>query len=215
MDESRVTASGRRGTGPALPWALAGALAVSSTGLAWLAFGPEDHGDPVAASITAFTRQNTLTVFSAELSTVVTSEDARLLGLLESRQVAVIPARVDYTVNFAGIDTDDVTWNAETRELVVSLPDVTVSRPNLDEARAQYLREGVFITRAAQDSLTRDNTIEAERLAAQQAANPVLLNLARDAARQAISQNLAVPLAAVGEANARVTVRFAGEPPAR
>lgn len=213
MDETRVTAT--RPIGPALPWTLAGALAISSAGLAWLAFGPQDHGDPVAASISAFTRQNTLTVFSAELATVVTSEDARLLGLLESRQVAVIPARVDYTVSFAGIDAGDVTWNEATRELVVDLPDITVSRPNLDEARAQYLREGVFITREAQDSLTRDNTIEAERLAAEQAANPVLMNLARDAARQAISQNLAVPLAAVGQPQARITVRFAGEPPVR
>lgn len=217
MDERGLTtlSGSSRTLGPALPWALAGALAISSAGLAWLAFSPEDHGDPVAASITAFTRQNQLTVFSAELATVVTSEDERLLGLLESRQVAVIPARVDYTVNFAGIDAGDVTWNEAARELVVELPDVTVSRPNLDEARAQYLREGVFITREAQDSLTRDNTILAERLAAEQAANPVLMNLARDAARDAIRQNLAIPLAAVGEANARVTVRFAGEPPAR
>jgi len=214
MDDTRMTATtGSRAIGPALPWALAGALAISSAGLAWLAFGPEDHGDPVAASITAFTRQNTLTVFSAELATVVTSEDERLLGLLESRQVAVIPARVDYTVNFAGIDADDVSWNAETRELVVDLPDITLSRPNLDEARAQYLREGVFITREAQDSLTRDNTILAEQLAARQASNPVLMSLARDAARDAIRQNLAIPLAAVGEPQARVTIRFAGEDP--
>lgn len=211
MEDTRVTA--RPPVGPALPWALAGALAVSSAGLAWLALGPQDHGDPVAASITAFTRQNTLTVFSAELATVVTSEDARMLGLLESRQVAVIPARVDYTVSFAGIDAGDVTWNEAARELVVELPDVTVSRPNLDEARAQYLREGVFITREAQDSLTRDNTIEAERLATRQAANPELMNLARNAARDAIRQNLAIPLAAVGQPQARITVRFAGEDP--
>lgn len=209
MDDDLMTTRTRS---PALPWALAGALAVTSAGLGWLAFGPDDTGDPVAASITAFTRQNRLTVFSAELSTVVSSTDERLFGMLESRQIAVIPARVEYGLDLSGMDTGDVTWDEPANELRVTLPQVTVGRPNLDEARAQYLREGVFITRDAQDSLTRDNTREAERLAANQAANPVLLDLARNAARDAIAQNLAIPLAATGHADARITVRFAGEP---
>jgi hypothetical protein len=208
VDDGIVTTRPRS---QALPWAVAGALAVTSAGLGWLAFGPDNTGDPVAASITAFARQNRLTVFSAELSTVVSSTDERLFGMLESRQIAVIPARVEYGLDLSGMDAQDVAWDAEANELRVTLPQVTVGRPNLDEARAQYLREGVFITRDAQDNLTRDNTREAERLAANQAANPVLLDLARDAATAAIRQNLAIPLAATGHADARITVRFSGE----
>ena len=60
--------------------------------------------------------------------------------------------------------------------------------------------------------LTRDNTLLAERQAAEQARNPVLLNLARNAARDALRQNLAAPLTVAGHAGASVTVRFDGEP---
>ena len=43
--------------------------------------------------------------------------------------------------------------------------DFRVGKPNLDEARAQYLREGIWISRDAQDKLTRANTRLAERQA--------------------------------------------------
>ena len=91
------------------------------------------------------------------------------------------------------------------------MPPLGVGRPNLDEARAQYLREGVWITREAQDKLTRDNTRLAERIAVEQAANPVLMALARGAAKDAIRQNLAIPLQVAGFDNVTVTPIFDGE----
>ncbi len=72
--------------------------------LLWRAFGPQDHGDPLATSLIAFERQNRLTVFSAQLAPVVASKDERLLGLLKSRQIAVIPARVDYTLDLSRVN---------------------------------------------------------------------------------------------------------------
>ena len=179
--------------------------------LLWRAFGPQDHGDPLATSLIAFERQNRLTVFSAQLAPVVASKDERLLGLLQSRQIAVIPARVDYTLDLSRVTRQDMAWDAARSALTVTLPSLTVSRPNLDEGRAQYLREGVWITRTAQDKLTRDNTLLAEQQAAQQAANPVLLDLARSAAKAAIQQNLAIPLQVAGYGEVTVTVRFEGE----
>jgi non-ribosomal peptide synthetase component E (peptide arylation enzyme) len=98
--------------------------------------------------------------------------------------------------------------------LTVTLPQLTISTPNLDEARAQYLREGVWITRTAQDDLTRANTKLAEQQAVQQAANPVLLNLARAAAKDAVRQNLSAPLQVSGHPQATVVVKFADEPTA-
>ncbi|RZV33800.1 MAG: DUF4230 domain-containing protein, partial [Sphingomonadaceae bacterium] len=65
--------------------------------------------------------------------------------------------------------------------------------------------------REAQDALTRDNTQLAEREARKQATNPVLMKLARDAARQAITQNLAIPLEVAGFGDVKVVVRFDGE----
>ena len=196
----------------ALPWLLFIVMLALAVWFAWKAFGPEDLGDPLATSLTALEKQDKLTVFSAQLSPVVASEDSRLFGAIRSRQVAVIPARVDYTVDLSKMDKSRLAWNAATHTMDVQLPALTVGRPNLDEARAQYLREGVWITNAAQDKLTRDNTRLAEQQAVQQATNPVLIGLARSAARQAIGQNLAIPLQVAGYGDVKVNVRFDGEP---
>ena len=195
----------------ALPWLLFIVVLALAVWFAWEAFGPEDLGDPLATSLTALEKQNRLTVFSAQLSPVVASEDSRLFGAIKSRQVAVIPARVDYTIDLSKMDRGRLAWNAETQTMAVQLPALIVGKPNLDEARAQYLREGVWITNNAQDRLTRNNTRLAEQQAVQQAANPVLLGLARTAAREAIAQNLSIPLQVAGYGDVKVDVRFDGE----
>lgn len=194
-----------------LPWTLALAALAISGWLAWDRFGPQDIGDPIATSLAAFERQNSLTVFSAQLAPVVSASDQRIGGLLQTRQVAVIPARVDYTLDLSNIGKDRLTWDPATKRLDVRLPPIKVGKPNLDEANAQYLREGVFITREAQAKLNRDNTLLAERQAREAAANPQLLDLARSAARDAVRQNLAIPLEVAGYGPVTVTVRFDGE----
>lgn len=197
-----------------LPWLLflIAAAAAAAAWLAWQMWKPKPAGDPLATSLIAFDKQDRLTVFSAELAPVVASDDSRLFGLVTSRQVAVIPARVDYAIDLGKVSRDRMQWDAASRTLSVRLPSLEVTRPNLDEARAQYLREGVWISRAAQDKLTRDNTRLAERLAVEQAANPVLLGLARSAAKDAIRQNLAIPLQVAGFGDVKVSVSIDGEP---
>ncbi|OYW50207.1 MAG: hypothetical protein B7Y36_05980 [Novosphingobium sp. 28-62-57] len=193
-----------------LPWALFLLALAAAVFFAWKWWQPEDIGDPLATSLVAFEKQNKLTVFSAELAPVVSSNDSRMFGLVNSKQVAVIPARVEYTIDLAKVGRDRLSWNMETQTLGVRLPPLTVSRPNLDEARAQYLRDGIWITRDAQDKLTRDNTRLAEAQAVKQAANPVLMNFARQAAKDAISQNVAIPLQVAGYRKAKVVVTFDG-----
>jgi hypothetical protein len=196
----------------AVPWLLFIAAFALAVWFAWKAFGPEDLGDPLATSLVALEKQDKLTVFSAQLSPVVSSEDSQLFGALKSRQVAVIPARVDYTLDLSKMDKGRLAWDAEGHTMTVQLPAVAVGRPNLDEGRAQYLREGIWITNNAQARLTRRNTQLAEQQAVQQAANPILLDLARSAARQAIAQNLAIPLQVAGYGDVKVEVHFDGEP---
>ena len=192
----------------ALPWLL---LLVAVAALGWSLFKPEKLGDPLATSLVAFEKQNRLTVFSAQLAPVVASDDSRMFGLVKSKQVAVIPARVDYTLDLSTMTRDRLAWNQEAKTLSVLLPPLKVTRPNLDEARAQYLREGVFITREAQDKLNRNTTRLAEQQATTQAANPVLMALAKTAAKDAIRQNLAIPLQVAGYGDVKVQVRFDGE----
>lgn len=195
----------------ALPWFLCIGLLALSVWLAWEAFGPDELGDPVATSLVAFEKQNALTVFSAEFAPVVASNDSRFFGTIKTRQVAVIPARVTYSLDLSKVDRSRLAWNESEERLTVQLPPVQIGKPNLDEGRAQYLREGIWISREAQDKLTRDNTLLAEREARKAAANPVLLKLARDAARQAVTQNLAIPLQVAGFGDVDVVVRFDGE----
>jgi hypothetical protein len=195
----------------ALPWLLFIVVLALAVWFAWKAFGPEDLGDPLATSLTALEKQNKLTVFSAQLSPVVASEDSRLFGAIKSRQVAVIPARVDYTIDLSKMDRGRLAWNAETQTMDVQLPALIVGKPNLDEARAQYLREGIWITNTGQDRLTRNNSRLAAQQAVPQAANPVRVGLARTAAREAIAQNLAIPLQVAGYGDVKVNVRFDGE----
>lgn len=172
-----------------------------------------DQGDPVAASLLAFEKQDRLTVFSAQLALVSASEDERAFGMLKSRQVAVIPARVDYAIDLSQMSKSRMKWDEATSHLDVTLPPLQVTRPNLDEAHAQYLREGVWITGDAQAKLTRDNTLVAEKQANDQARNPALLALARNSAKDAIRQNLAIPLQVAGYGAVNVTVHFDGEAP--
>jgi hypothetical protein len=196
----------------ALPWLLFIVMLAVAAWLAYRAFAPRAGGDPIGTTIVAFEKQNRLTVFSAQLAPVVAAEDSRLLGLVKSRQVAVIPARVDYALDLSKMDRNRFAWNEGTRTLDVLLPPLSVGTPNLDEGRAQYLREGVWITRDAQDALSRQNTRLAEQQATQQAGNPVLMNLARSAAKDAIRQNLAIPLDIAGFGSVTVNARFEGEP---
>jgi hypothetical protein len=194
-----------------LPWLLLAAALVLAGWLGWRAFGPVREGDVLATSLSAFEKQDRLTVFAAQLSPVVASDDEQLLGLLKSRQVAVIPARVEYTIDLGAVGRDRMTWDADGKRLDVRLPPLLLSRPNLDEAHAQYLREGVWITESAQEQLNRANTQGAERQAAEQAANPALMRLARAAAKDAVRQNLAIPLEVAGLGDVTVAVRFDGE----
>lgn len=199
----------------ALPWLLfIVTLAVAAFAL-WQVYREDMPGDPLGTTLTAFEKQNRLTVFSAELSPVVASDEQSLFGLIQSRQVAVIPARVDYTLDLSAMDRTRLTWNEAERRLDVRLPALQISRPNLDEARAQYLREGVWISRTTQDRMTRDNTRLAEHQAAAQAANPVLLGLARAAAKDAIRQNLSIPLLVAGFEDVTVSVTIDGEAASR
>ena len=93
----------------------------------------------------------------------------------------------------------------------VRLPALQLSKPNLDEARAKYMREGIWITRDAEDDLSRNNTQIAEREALESARSPALMELASTSARSAVQQNIAVPLAAAGYRNITVNVSFDGE----
>jgi hypothetical protein len=216
MDDRRLTPEkahqprGNVALASMLPWG----LFIAALALAVWALIPgakPEPPDPLAVSLAAFEKQPRLTVFSAQVSPVVAGEESGFLGLTKSRQIAVIPARVDYALDLSAMDRKRLSWDGKAQRLDVRLPPLQVTRPNLDEGRAQYLREGVWFARRTDDKLTGDTIRLAEQQASQQATNPALLDLARAAAREAIRQNLAIPLEVAGFGKVSVTVRFDGE----
>jgi hypothetical protein len=198
----------------AVPWMIVILLIAAVAWLGWRAFFYQEEGDPVGSAMLAFEKQNSLNVFSSRFEVVAESQDARgLLGidLLKSRQAAILPATVTYRLDLASMDRDAFAWDAASQTLTVVLPTLRISRPNLDEAQARVFTEGSWVTANAQAALSRNNSLQAERKAAEFAKNPEVLALARNAAKDAIRQNLAIPLQVAGYEDAKVVVRFEGE----
>lgn len=198
----------------AVPWLIVIVLIAATAWLTWRAFFFNEEGDPVGSAMLAFEKQNSLTVFSSRFEVVAESTNSQgVLGidLIKSRQAAIIPAMVEYRLDLSTMDRDRFQWDEATNTLAVTLPTLRISRPNLDEAQARTFTEGNFVTGGAAQALARNNSLQAERKAAEFAKNPQVLALARNAAREAVRQNLAIPLQVAGYENAKVTVRFDGE----
>lgn len=198
----------------AVPWLLFILMLAIAAWLGMKAFGSNERGDPVASAMLTFEKQNSLNVFSSRFEVLASSSDERgVLGidLLKSEQAVAVPAMVEYRIELASVGRDRMTWDEDTRTLDVRLPPLKISRPNVDETQARVFTKGVWVTSGAQDDLRRNNAAQAERKAAQFASDPRILAMARSAGKEAIRQNLAVPLAVAGFEDARVTVRFDGE----
>lgn len=198
----------------AVPWLIVILLIAAVAWLGWRAFLYQEEGDPVASAMLAFEKQNSLTVFSSRFEVVAESVDRRgVLGvdLLESRQAAVIPATVEYRLDLSQMDRDRFQWDDNSDTLTVILPQLKISRPNLDEGSQATFTEGAYVSRDASSDLARNNSQQAERKAAQFAKNPQVLAMARNAAKEAVRQNLAIPLQVAGYEDISVDVRFDGE----
>lgn len=198
----------------AVLWIIVILLLAATAWLGWKAFFQTEEGDPVASAMLAFEKQNSLTVFSSRFEVVAESTDSRGIAgfdLLKSRQAAIVPATVEYRLDLAQMDRDRFAWDNESDTLSVTLPPLRISRPNLDEAQARVFTEGTYVTRDASQDLARNNSRIAEERAANFAKNPQILGLARAAAKEAVRQNLTIPLQVAGYDDARVEVMFVGE----
>lgn len=195
----------------AVPWLIVIGLLAAVAWLGWRAFFHEESNSPVASAMLAFEKQNSLTVFSSRFEVVAESVDTRGiagLDLLRSRQAAIIPATVEYRIDLAQMDADRLEWDEQSDTLSVILPPLRISRPNLDEANARVFTQGTYLTRDASRDLSQNNSKQAEKKAAGFAKNPQILGLAQQAAKDAVRQNLAIPLQVAGYADARVEVYF-------
>ena len=172
-----------------------------------------DEGFTVARVLTsAFSKANALKVGALSGHVEVTTRDAGWLELFPSSQTVRLPFSVDYTLDVSQLDIDDYKWNPQTRTLLVRLPPVHESAQNIDESRVEVRdRDGIWISRNAQEKLNRYASRGAIRMAATEAAKPARKAQAEANAKEAVANLLQAPLRAAGLGDVQVVARFATE----
>ena len=187
-----------------------GVLIGVTTGIADRIFGGPDPNTIASASLQSMRAQNRLTVFAARYVSVVTSQQERLGGLLNSERTLILPGDVRYELDLSKLQPNDVTWNGSSNTLTVRLPMIEVAGPDVDiNAVKEYGSSGVLsaLTNANEqlDQANRDRAVSDLR---KQATAQVPMQLAQQAARQAVERSFAMPLLAAGFDKVKVVARF-------
>lgn len=176
-----------------------------------------DENGVATAQVVAATLYGRSDLRVSRLSGVVqgTARSSRLWGWLNASQVVKAPFDVDYFVNLSRLGPDDFRLSADGRRITVTIPDVSVERPNVDMARTSLNNvEGAFVTRGAMVEMAGKVAGSAQRTAAERANSAENRERARGYARAAVARLFAGALAAA-RIDAAVEVRFDGEPRAR
>lgn len=138
-----------------------------------------------------------------------TASDTRGFGMLTSDKVVKAPFSVDYFVDMSKLHADAYSWDAERRILTIEAPDIVPAAPNVDWAAQTASRtRGLIVTRDAADQLARQTTLNARRAAVAEGVKPEHMAQARENARRVLADLAAAPIAATGEQDIRVVVRF-------
>jgi len=170
--------------------------------------------DPVTvatSSLEGLREQNRLSTFAARYVAVVTSEQTRL-GLT-AKKTMIMPGNVRYEVDLSKLTRNDLSWDAGSNTLTITLPPVETVGPEVDiNGIREYGAGGILMTLTnAEEALDTANRTAAQAELVRQAREPVPMRMARDATRRAVENNFLLPLRAVG-IQAQVRVRFADEP---
>jgi hypothetical protein len=169
--------------------------------------GP-DPETVAAASLVGLREQNVLVPFTARYVAVVTASQTRL-GLA-AQKTLIMPGTVRYELDLAALGRDDISWDAATRTLTVTLPPLRLAGPEIELGAIREYRDGellIWLTGSEERlDAANETAARAELLAQARGATP--MRLARRAAENAVSQNFLAPLRAAG-IEARVTARFA------
>jgi hypothetical protein len=190
-----------------------GLLLGIASGVADRIFGGPDPKTIASSSLESMRAQNRLIAFVARYVSVTSSSQDRFGGLVSAQRTLVLPGDVRYELDLSKLESDDVAWDASTKTLLVSLPDVEIAGPEVDlNAAREYGEGGVLsVLTNADQQLDQANRAKAVADLRKQASGDVPMRLARQAARQAIERSFAMPLKAAGFADAKVVARFPGE----
>jgi hypothetical protein len=163
------------------------------------------------ASLQGLQAENRLTALVATYVAVVTSSQQRF-GLSAQRTL-IMPGRVRYEVDLAQLKPNAMTWHRDSHTLDVVLPPLVLEGPEIDPSRMRAYDGGGLLLHLtdSREILDVSNRKAAEVELVRQAREAVPMGIARTAARQAVTQNFALPLRAAG-LDPQIRVRFADEP---
>ncbi|MEM8695414.1 MAG: DUF4230 domain-containing protein [Pseudomonadota bacterium] len=172
--------------------------------------GGPDPETIASASLEGLREQNLLIPFEARFVAVITSTQRRF-GL-SARKTLIMPGNVRYELDLSRLDADDVDWDAGSNTLTVTMPDLTISDPDIDiDAIREYDDGGILIAVTdAEEALDSANRAEGQRSLMRQARAGPTMRLAQDAARRAVENNFQLPLRAAG-IDAMVRAQFRNE----
>lgn len=173
--------------------------------------------DAVAATLESVRQLNALDVLSARLAAVVSTPTvATVAGIAVpgtgKDTTLIAPGDVRYLIDFRSLRREDLSWDPETRRLIVVLADPRPGAVRIDDRDTRVFVDGVTLpfNDKVSELARRSNYDKAFTALKLQASTPALLGLARDAGRVAVRSNLEMPLRTAG-VDATVVVRFRSE----
>ncbi|HTI31640.1 MAG TPA: DUF4230 domain-containing protein [Sphingomonas sp.] len=161
---------------------------------------------------TVFDQTVSLKVATLSGQVRASASDAVLFGRILNTQSRTLPYTVDYFVDLRRFGKKDMRWNAATKTMVVTVPDVMPAKPNIDEAAAPVeLPKGLIVPRGSMQRLQQQVSSRATGAVTKTANDPAWIARARESGRTAIAQLVKAPLAAEGVGDVNVAVRYASE----
>jgi hypothetical protein len=190
-----------------------GVLVGVSTGIADRIFGGPNPKTIATASLESMRAQNRLIAFVARYVSVVSSEQARFGGLINSERTLVLPGDVRYELDLSKLQPKDVSWDGSSQTLKVRLPEIEIAGPDVDINAAREFGQGGVLSALTNsgEQLDQVNRAKAVEDLRKQASAEVPMRLAHQAARAAIERSFAMPLVAAGFKDAKVVARFPTE----
>jgi Protein of unknown function (DUF4230) len=144
--------------------------------------------------------ENKLIVFSASLTVMATGK-TKPDALLQQKVVLVQPVLVHYGVDLSKVQPQQIRYDATTKRLFLSLPDVTIVARDIDPVTKEEVSNSGMIGKLSGTEAALRKAAEAKISPEimKQAHNETILNLARESAKRQLRSLIGGALTATGQ----------------
>lgn len=155
--------------------------------------------ESASATIQKLDRESQLVSTTAYVQAVVRKKDEQLYGNAEV--VRIVPAKIHYAVNLAGIDAKKMEYDAQSQTLYVPLPDIEILSIDPDLEKAELIKSlDTFRTESGIGNQLEQATEKMVRPTLERmGASPEIMRFAKDQAILSVRQMLEASLEAAGK----------------